>query len=386
MPLNFPKHLTIGSTEWKVQPFKFDIEKINGGYSPSYKDVVLSGVSPLSLPNAQANGLRYIKLFGKCEQTGTPTPDNPVPIMCNNGAVGNNWSSNLFDSSTATLNNFINSSGKEQYNASWACTDYIEVVEGGTYRLMGVSSYGTGPRTGFYKADKTFVSQRSQSSAAFTIPENNDIKYMRMSIYKTNIDTATIQQKLETIETISMNGQTATAQNLLSCDDYVDEQNITTGKITRKARYFVFDGTESWGIQPNYTDIFFLRTGVDSVQPSTCISNYFSGVVSTAGASQLADGTIKYGFTGQPDRVYIRYTNYSNNLAGFKTWLATQYSNGEPVVVVIPLQTPTTETVTTQTNIQTVSGNNTLTITQASVNGLEMEVKYSAGVEVEIEG
>ena len=383
MPLNVPTHLTIGSTEWKVQPFKFDIEKINsGGYSPSYKDVVLSGVSPLSLPNAQANGLRYIKLFGKCEQIGTPTLDNPVPIMFNNGVV-NTWLYNLFDSSTATLNNFINSSGKEQYNGSWACTDYIEVVEGGTYRLRGVSSYGTSPRTGFYKADKTFVSQRSQSSAAFTIPENNDIKYMRMSIYKTNIDTATIQQKLETIETISMNSQTATAQDLLSCDDYKDEQNITTGEVVRKVDYRISDGTENWVTYSGSSSTGYMyRLDNAQADPTTFVvmSTHFKGVKSNYSIANMVIGEAKC--LGQ--NIYV--CAEQDTLNGFKTWLSNQYNNNTPVIFVYPKATPTTEKVTTQANIQTVAGNNTLTITQASVDGLEMEVKYSAGVEVEIEG
>ena len=39
----------------------------------------------------------------------------------------------------------------------------------------------------------------------------------------------------------------------------------------------------------------------------------------------------------------------------------------------------------TQVNLQTIAGNNTLTITQAAIDGLAMEVTYSAGVEVTIE-
>lgn len=344
--------------------------------STSFKDVILNGVSPLSLPNAQANGLKYIKLFGKCEQTGTPTLDNPVPIMCNNGAVGNNWSSNLFDSSKATLNYYINSSGNEQYNANWVCTDYIEVVEGGTYRLTGVTSYGTSPRTGFYKADKTFVSQRSQSSSAFTIPEDKDIKYMRMSVYKASIDTATIQQKLETIETIAMNGQTATAQDLLSCcDDYVDEHNITTGEVIRKVEYRIIDGTENWVEYSGSSSTGYMYT-LDNTQadPTTFVvmSTHFKGVRSNYAITNMVIGEAKC----LSQSIYVCAAQ--DTVENFKTWLANQSSNGTPVVFVYAKATPTTETVTQQTNIQTVSGNNTLTITQASVDMLDMEVKYKA--------
>lgn len=54
---------------------------------PSWKDVVISGIGSLTLVNAKANGLNYLKLFGKCEQNGTPTPSNPVDIVCNNGTI-----------------------------------------------------------------------------------------------------------------------------------------------------------------------------------------------------------------------------------------------------------------------------------------------------------
>ena len=43
--------------------------------------------SPLLLPDAIANSLSYVKAYGGTEQNGTPTPDAPVDIVCNNGAL-----------------------------------------------------------------------------------------------------------------------------------------------------------------------------------------------------------------------------------------------------------------------------------------------------------
>ena len=66
-----------------------------------------------------------------------------------------------------------------------------------------------------------------------------------------------------------------------------------------------------------------------------------------------------------------------------KAWLASEYANGTPVILVYPLATPTTETVTAQPmNIQ--AGTNIVQITQASMDDLELEVKYKAGVSVTI--
>ena len=49
--------------------------------------VVGPAVSPLSLPDAIADSLTYVKAFGGTEQNGTPTPDAPVDIVSNNGVL-----------------------------------------------------------------------------------------------------------------------------------------------------------------------------------------------------------------------------------------------------------------------------------------------------------
>ena len=76
------------------------------------------------------------------------------------------------------------------------------------------------------------------------------------------------------------------------------------------------------------------------------------------------------------------YTNTS--ATDFKQWLADQYNAGNPVIVVYPLATPTTESVTGQT-LQVQAGDNTLEITQASMSGLELEAKYQAAVSLTIQ-
>ena len=46
--------------------------ELSGGSTPSYQDIVLSGVGALTLSNALADGLNYVKLFGACEQRNLP--------------------------------------------------------------------------------------------------------------------------------------------------------------------------------------------------------------------------------------------------------------------------------------------------------------------------
>lgn len=59
------------------------INQVGAGYI----DEIVSGTSPLSLPDAVANSLSYVKAFGGTEQNGTPTPDAPATITCNNGIL-----------------------------------------------------------------------------------------------------------------------------------------------------------------------------------------------------------------------------------------------------------------------------------------------------------
>ena len=47
----------------------------------------VTGVSPLALLNALAKPIRSLTQYGKCVQDGTPAPDAPVNIKCNNGAL-----------------------------------------------------------------------------------------------------------------------------------------------------------------------------------------------------------------------------------------------------------------------------------------------------------
>ena len=86
------------------------------------------------------------------------------------------------------------------------------------------------------------------------------------------------------------------------------------------------------------------------------------------GGSSVANGNITF----KPD-----LTVY-NTVEKFKQFLAEQYNNGTPVIIVFPLVTSTSETVTGQT-LTTVDGDNVLTITQASINNLPISAKYTTG-------
>lgn len=90
MTFNFcRKVFSIGSgdVQFPLQFYKKGFELTSNGTSPSWRDIILSGNTALTLANAKADGLNYVKLFGGTEQNGTPTPTTPMDIVSNNGVV-----------------------------------------------------------------------------------------------------------------------------------------------------------------------------------------------------------------------------------------------------------------------------------------------------------
>jgi hypothetical protein len=241
------------------------------------KEVTIHGIPPITISNKTE--LLSVTAFGKCVQNGTPTPDNPVDIVCNNGVLKVDNQGNVY-------------------------------------------TYGT----------------------------------------------------VETIEDTI--GNTATAEMLLKVGDYQDVQNILSGVVMRNMMVKVFDGTEDWSITPTvYADrtrrIYTNYLGYNSlVYNSLGISTHFV-------EASLTDRDLQ---TGQQGKMYHSTTSFHlratqfTSLNAAKQWLADQYAAGTPVIVIYPLATPTIESVAGQT-LALTSGTNIIDITQASLQGLELEVK-----------
>lgn len=177
---------------------------------------------------------------------------------------------------------------------------------------------------------------------------------------------------------------TATAENLFKVGTYQDVQSVIDGGVTRNVGVLVLDGTESW-VSASVSNLYYFTSSnikYNATYPALC-SHYSCELPSVTGAN-MGDKKVKVGYTasGTHDRVYIKDSSFAN-VSSLTTWLATQYANGTPVIIVYPLATATTETVTPQPmNIQ--AGTNIVEITQASMDDLELEVKYKAGVSVTI--
>lgn len=177
------------------------------------------------------------------------------------------------------------------------------------------------------------------------------------------------------------NGGTATTEMLLKVGDYQDVQSIIDGVVTRKVGVKVLDGTETgWTKLSGANYVSLPKTAISNMArgtDATCLSNSFAQVAHSS--ISLSEEWFSVGAS------YVNFKKAGDpTTAQFKQWLADQYAAGTPVIVIYPLATPTTESVAGQT-LQVTDGDNTLEITQASLDGLELEAQYQAAVSLTIQ-
>ena len=377
--------------------------------------------SPLLLPDAIANSLSYVKAFGGTEQNGTPTPDAPVDIVSNNGAI--KYSKNLLDMSTENivLGKYINNSGAVlDSGPNFYNSKYIPVVGGETYTWSTSSSIGYFSvmeyDSGYVFKRRTLFGSSSSSPAGTsgTVTLRSDAAFVLIGSNMDSVDItldriAAVDWQFEkgssatayapyvsdnggiytdgTAETIEDTiGNTATAETLLKVGDYQDEQEILSGAITRNVGVFVLDGTESWtyrNTQSGYATFQLSNPNLyDLAGTPHIICSHFAdkGPVSSIYAVyQMGVGVALFKSAEYPTgrNMYLNIpTSVATDITTFKQWLAAQYAAGTPVIIIYPLATPTTESVTGQ-HLQVAAGDNTLEITQASLSGLELEAEYT---------
>lgn len=442
------------------------------------RDVIVNGVSPLSLPSAVQAPLVYLKQKGVCEQNGTPTPSVPIDIKCNNGAIkykdrelpvgfvrlldinfdGNfHYITNEKLYGTDNISMIVDNTANVGQNlfgcyagTSEGTENFSLYIYGGTstaqcYFRYGETLYrprlgngrksitfGESGTTGFLNnvsvTSETFESNSvawigmlpNSSSPHFTgtiegnILVSNRLKYIpckRLSdgtigYYETHnqvflepqgtgtpattgIDDSQMELVIVgTKEVISINNQTASAEDLLQVGNYKDEQDIISGQVIRRVGVKVLNGTENFimydskYIKSDATDICLLVN--DS------LSSFSDAVLCTHLKSEYNS---IWQVVGYPNTIVLNslhqiHLNIDNTLTGVnygtddrqnalnkvKSYIAAQYSAGTPIIILYALATETTEQVTPQ-QLNTVAGNNTITVT-AEVGNIPLEAKY----------
>lgn len=344
-----------------------------------------------------------------------PSPSNPVDLITNNGAI--TVSPNLF----RTLGSTTTQGGvtfSPQPDGSVICSGtanaYYSYYLGradfdpGTIDKITVAINGTFNASGNIVVDKFHVYSGSTSlgtisytnwTQSLTVDIANDYPTAdNIRVYlKRNSNTTTnaVIQPMAvkgstnkswkpygkiyingTTETVSDgNGNTATAENLLALPDYADTQELLTGAVNRQIAILAITGLENW---TGSTSNNYFSLAKSAITPTPTDSSCAPLCTHLIGANTYTNtaGTIYFGTS----YLNLNYNNQggtssSANMIAFRNWLKSQYANGTPVILIYPLDTATTETVTAQT-LTTIEGDNTLTITQASINNLPISANY----------
>lgn len=325
-----------------------------------------------------------------------PSPSNPIPIVSNNGQL--KYSSNLFDQSLFNTDvgitvtyytfNIDNGTYTMSTNIPYASGSLANVFIFAGQTTSGANSGTNGvttntPRTITVTDGKYTVAFRSRVSAGDTAynPKNYNWMLAKSSTaqnYQPYIEGGLYADGITETITDSANN-TATAEMLLSMGNYTDTQEILSGAVTRKVGVIILNGTEEWTYESQYSRFYASFTPDSIVNPASrsipaycshfeMLSNGepFSGVI--PGQGYLARTA-----EDRPSWVYLHSSLTS--VAQFTQWLAQQYNAGTPVIIVYPLATETTETVTGQT-LTTITGDNTLTISQASIDNLPIVANF----------
>lgn len=176
-----------------------------------------------------------------------------------------------------------------------------------------------------------------------------------------------------TISATGQSTQTATAKNLLQTGDYKDTQDIISGHITRKVGILVLDGTESWQLATQ-TDL--MQFYISSTQGVIANNVSLISTITPYGCTVATRTQYDFGcFSDASGNLCFQMKGSSTltTVPAWRSFLVNQYNAGTPVIIVYPLATETTESVTAQ-HLTTTSGENTIDIT-ANVSDISVEVE-----------
>lgn len=337
---------------------------------------------------------------GSSTQDGTPSPNNPVPIVSTKmgdtvlRAIGD--AEDEYDPATQTITRRIGVKvlyGTEEWGRSQGIFYLAGVTPAPTEdsdhtclctHFIGVN-YADGTPAG--RSNKIYVGNPYFSDRMLIYPDIlNEAQTAVISLdewkawlaeQNTNGTPVTVYYPLAEPTTEAYAGApvggTATVADLFSVGDYKDTQEIIGGTVTHRVGVKVLDGTEDWRSSTTSSVYYVAINGMKYCNPvEKGYSSHFVG--SNASNTNMPNGSCKNSYTsGGEGVVSFKYTSASD-LTEWTAWLAEQYAAGTPVIVLYPLAEETTEIVTPQ-HLHTAEGTNTVSVT-SNVDPVKLTVVY----------
>lgn len=330
-----------------------------------------------------------VGLKGNMEQSGTPTPQNPIqPQECGD------LTGNLFDKTAVVTGNIL-SDGTIGTNQAFRTSDYILATPNTNYAASYLTIAYRGRAVAFYQSDKTFISalqnnvESDDDTAPFTFVTPDNCYFIRIATY--------IEHTNHVDELMCNLGSTALPYEPWGIKIPILSNSTTTpvylGEVqsTRRIKKLVFDGTENISkIGTNAPYAYYVRVLQEPpINRTSFICSHIPAVYVYQGenpamiiSSDLKDFLLNIG------KELIESQPSGNTVAGLKEYLATQYAAGTPVTVWYVLATETTGIVNeplrkigdyadevSGISIPTIAGANTLSV-DTTLQPSEVTVNY----------
>lgn len=381
--VNIPKGTTLtisSNSQYQIYARLYydnsNYEQINSttGQTRTLTHDIIKIVLLINIPaNTTINETYYVQIEENSIATSYEPYGYKIPV--------NIRSDNLISQTIYQTNTNLNDSGEMVLNNNYFIMKQTNIKPLSKYKLsesqtVEMTGTNTTPiRVCAYDSNDNFLSlvlknvrtEAKRYVDEFVVPTNTEYILISFRNSDTNIEL------VESIETNIYLDEPLRKSNDGTCIDYIDFKN---SKIIRNIKEIVLNGTET-GARAADTSAYytFAITAYGSITNKNsainCLSNMFlPSATSIINTFRIATTSGNLAFTVPLDFV----SSYDYN--SFKTKLQQLYNNGTPVIIIIPLATPTEETITLP-NIPTIDGNNTLNI-ETEITPSQVYIKYKS--------
>lgn len=281
-------------------------ESIKAKKYTASKTIEYTGTLPITI-NANGQPLLDYQISGNTEQTGTPTPENPImPIGCGERTE------NLWDWQLINITGIGN-----RYGIIIPSTGTYTIVNG-TINAMGIAGVST------------TISSKSQTTIALN---ENDVLYRGSTELTYNGEIMVVPGSTAPTSYIPYGYKLPILSNSTVTNIYLGEV-----QTTRRIKKLVLTGNESgWGKSQVRTGSFYLY----NPEVFTCIPRF--GCCNVAqNAQSLSDYNYGKMYAETPDTINLWLFDTNLSTDDFKNYLRQQYAAGTPVTVWYVLAKPET--------------------------------------------
>lgn len=283
------------------------------------------------------------------QASGTPTPDNPLPITGFTGANIPHTGANLLDVSEGTIGLWIDSSGNETTALQGYVSEFIKT----TGTTIKTNVFGQGDVSFFscsiceYDKDKQFIRRDHHTTASLSSEISdtlsNTTAFVRFQIYlnggmtQTALDNGDIMVSFDSATTYeAYNGNTYTI-NFVDGETpltvYGGELDLLSGVLTVNKGGKIYTGanSENWFTEYEYNFYGDVVTGAKTGQTIQCSIASSSGTVYTGNLNAWISNS---------GRINITIPTITHTVEDFRQLLTDLNNNNTPMMIVYELATP----------------------------------------------